>query len=188
MADIGISIASEFDGTGTSLAKSGLDDVGEAAVDASRDLDKLGRETKDADGELGRLGDSASDADGGLGDVGLSAGALTGKLKGLAGPTAIGAAVLALGAMAAAGAGAALNLTGWASISGLSTTTLQKFGRIARGSKGDMEDVADAAREMQLRMAEAESLGTGPMVDAMRLLGLELEDFQGLNVDQSFNK
>ena len=46
--------------------------------------------------------------------------------------------------------------------------------------------MADAIREMQLRLAEAESLGTGPAVDGLRLVGLTLKDLDGLNAPAKF--
>ena len=65
-------------------------------------------------------------------------------------------------------------LTELSQISGLSTTKLQELAFAAREGGGTIDDVADAAREMQLRLQEAADLGSGPAVDALRLIGLEI--------------
>ena len=69
-------------------------------------------------------------------------------------------------------------------ISGLGTEELQRWGQAARDGGGSAEDAADAARELQLRLAEASSLGTGPAVDALDLLNLSLDDLINLPVSE----
>ena len=51
---------------------------------------------------------------------------------------------------------------------------------------GDSDDLADSLREMQLRLQEAASLGTGPATDAMRLLGISFSDLKGLDAPSQF--
>ena len=65
-----------------------------------------------------------------------------------------------------------MNLPRCLTCRGLSAEALQEWGYIAEQSGGSIEDVADAAREMQLRLAEAAELGTGPAIDALEILGV----------------
>ena len=111
---------------------------------------------------------------------------LLGGFEKLAGPAAIGAVAVGLGALVADSLSAADEIDQLTTRTGLSAEELQILGNIAAQSGGEMEDVADAAREMQLRLAEAASLGSGPAVDALRLLNLTLDDFAGLGVDERF--
>ena len=77
-------------------------------------------------------------------------------------------------------------LSAFAERAGASAEALQTWGRIAEESGGSVEDVADAMREMNLRLAEAASLGSGPAVDALDLLGLSLEDLKELEPEEQF--
>ena len=107
------------------------------------------------------------------------------------------AAGVAVGAIAVAGVGIgtalfAEMLDASQAIDNLSNTSkfgvenLQALGLIAKKSGGDIEDIADASREMQLRLAEAATLGSGPAVDALNLLGVSLEDIQKLKPEKQF--
>ena len=100
--------------------------------------------------------------------------------------TAAGVAGAAILALTADTLNAADGIDQLASRSGLSAEELQILTNIAATAGGEMDDVADAAREMQLRLAEAAALGSGPAVDALRLVNLTLEDFAGLDVDEQF--
>ena len=97
------------------------------------------------------------------------------------------AVTAASAAMARAFIGTARELRSLTQISGASAEALQLWGKIAERSGGSAEDVADSYREMQLRLAEAAKLGTGPAVDALQLLGLTISDFAGLSEDESFD-
>lgn len=108
------------------------------------------------------------------------------KLKDLAGPAALGGVIAGIGALGATGIQAGAELQELSTISGLSVESLQKLGAAAKAGGGNVEDVADAAREMQLRLAEATKLGSGPAVEALQLLGITLEDLAGLSVDEQF--
>ena len=77
-------------------------------------------------------------------------------------------------------------LSAFAERAGASAEALQVWGRIAEESGGSVEDVADGLREMNLRLAEAASLGSGPAVDALDLLGLSLEDLKDLEPEEQF--
>ena len=104
------------------------------------------------------------------------------------GPLAIvGASAAAVGGVVALGdalLGRASEIQELSTISGVGAETLQRWGAAARESGGSAEDVADAARELQLRLAEASSLASGPAVDALNLLGLSLEELEGIPVDE----
>ena len=120
-------------------------------------------------------------------ETGGVAGELAEKFSGL-GPLAIaGAATAAVGGVVALGdalLGRASEIQELSTISGVGAETLQRWGAAARESGGSAEDVADAARELQLRLAEASSLASGPAVDALNLLGLSLEELEGIPVDE----
>ena len=112
-----------------------------------------------------------------------------GKAAGLAGA--------AVGGIAVAGAAIAVNLVGdtveaakeidnLAKVSQLGVEELQAMAAIAAKSGGNIEDVADASREMQLRLTEATRLGSGPAIDALGLLGVSLDDIAKLKPDEQF--
>ena len=69
---------------------------------------------------------------------------------------------------------------------GVSAEVLQEWQYIAVATGSDADDVADAFREMQLRLSEAAQLGSGPAVDALNLLGLTLQDLEGLDPARQF--
>lgn len=100
-----------------------------------------------------------------------------------AGAAAAGAAIVGFGTAAI---GSARDLQQLSNLSGASAESLQVFADIAKASGGTAEDVADAYREMQLRLAEASSLASGPAVDALNLLGLSLADLEGRTADEKF--
>ena len=94
-----------------------------------------------------------------------------------AGVAAIGAAIFAINNRI----GQATEIRNFARIAQINTEALQEWGYAARLSGGDTEDFVDALREMQLRLAEAAALASGPAVDALNLLGLKLEELQELD-------
>lgn len=151
-------------------------DVDVGNLQALNDLeDRLRRVEQAAEDAAEQVGDSA--------ERGGSAG-LGGRISRLGlGYAAAGAAGLAF---ARDTLEAADRIDQLRNISGLSAESLQTYATIVRESGGDMEDVADIAREMQLRLAEAASLGTGPAVDALNLLNLSIADFEGLSPDEQF--
>ena len=74
----------------------------------------------------------------------------------------------------------------FADIARVSTDEIQELGFVARQTGGDTEDLTDALREMQLRLSEAAALGSGPAVDALHLLGIELRDLEDLDSVTTF--
>lgn len=144
------------------------------------------RGVKEAEDDLEGLGKAARQA----GEEGQ--GALSGLGESLAGASPLAVA----GAAAAAGAAlvgfvadtldTASNLQDLSDRSGLSAESLQVLGRVAQQSGGDIEDVADAGREMQLRLAEAALDGAGPAATALGHLGLSIADLQGLDAAATF--
>ena len=125
--------------------------------------DETGPGTKTAKSNLDSLRDSLGGAvGGGLGKLGVAGGA-----------AAAGAAVVAFTAKLIDNAAELRTLS---EISGLGVEDLQRWGQAAADGGGSAEDAADAARELQLRLAEATALGSGPAVDALDLLGLSLDD------------
>ena len=70
---------------------------------------------------------------------------------------------------------------------GVSTDELQDMQFVARATNVDVEDMTDSVREMQLRLAEADKLGSGPAVDGLKLLGLTLADIEGLDSPATFD-
>lgn len=71
-------------------------------------------------------------------------------------------------------------------VAGVSGHHLGVLGELAERSGGSAEDVADAYREMQLRLSEATSLASGPAVDALRLLGLTTDDLADMPATDQF--
>lgn len=103
---------------------------------------------------------------------------------GVAGVASVAAG--AVGAFALSALDAADEVAALSTRTGLGTEFLQEYGYVARQTGGDIEDVADVVREMQLRLAEAASLGSGPAVDALDLLGISLRDIQELDAPAQF--
>lgn len=137
------------------------DEAQDAAADASRGFRRFGEDVQDLEPGLDRA------------SVGIAA----------------------FGAAAVAGLGLLINSTlesteeidNLSKRAGISAEQIQIWGRIAEESGAEADDMADAVREMQLRLAEATSLASGPAVDALNLLGLSLEDLNELPVDEQFN-
>ncbi|MCY4121046.1 MAG: hypothetical protein OXG72_09025, partial [Acidobacteria bacterium] len=99
-------------------------------------------------------------------DLGESAEGAGDSIIGSFGPQAAGAAISAFVVNAAQAASEIQNLS---ERTGISAETLQRYGQVAKESGGDVEDVADAFREMQLRLSEAQSLASGPAGYALKL-------------------
>ena len=97
------------------------------------------------------------------------------------GPAARTAALAGVAAITAIGAAAVGRATEIQRLSNIARTGAEDFQRLeyqVAQTGGEGEDLADILREMTLRLAEAESLASGPAVDALRLLGLSLEDLE----------
>jgi len=75
----------------------------------------------------------------------------------------------------------------WSTVTGVSGEQLQVLGKIAKAGGGDIEDVADGFREMQLRLAEFAELGSGPAGDALNIIGVKLEDIKDLKPEKQFD-
>ena len=83
--------------------------------------------------------------------------------------------------------GQARELRNFAQIAQVSTTFLQENAIALRRTGAEQEDFIDGLREMQLRLAEAAALGSGPAVDALQFVGLTLEDIIGLKAPERFD-
>ena len=134
----------------------------------------------------------ANAAQGDLDKAGTDGSASVGKIGGAAKAVGVALGGLAVGAVAG---GVAIvkssiesgrELRGLAQAARLNVEDLQAMGAVARETGGSVEDIADASRELQLRLSEATSLGTGPAVDALNLLGLGIEHIQNLSPEKSF--
>lgn len=120
-------------------------------------------------------------------DAGQQMDGLLGRLAGPAGmATAAAAAGAAIAAFAADTLGAADEIAGFADRANFGAEELQVLGRIAEAGGGSIEDVADAAREMQLRLAEAALDGAGPAATALVHLGISIDDIRGLAPERQF--
>lgn len=64
---------------------------------------------------------------------------------------------------------------------------LAELGAIGKMAGVDIEDVADAIKEMNIRIAEAQLLGSGTAVDALNLLGLSASQFVGIGVHEKID-
>ena len=71
--------------------------------------------------------------------------------------------------------------------SGLSATALQELREVGRSTGAGIDDIADASRELTLRLTEAARLQSGPAVDALNLLGVSTEQLAGLSADERFS-
>ena len=134
---------------------------------------------------------NTEDADRAVGEGGLG-----GRLKSLVpsakkaalGIAGIGVAGVAVGAKIVSGFVSAANeIENFRQISGFTAEELGVLKFAADQTGGGLEDVADAAREMRLRLVEANELGSGPAVDALELLGVTLEDLDDLNPHEQFS-
>ena len=114
-------------------------------------------------GVLGKLKSPAVLAGVGIAGIGLAVGALNNRI------------------------GKAAEIRNFARIAQVNTKALQEWGNATRFTGGDTEDFVDAIREMQLRLAEAAALTSGPAVDALDLLGLSLKDLEGLDAPAQFD-
>ncbi len=132
------------------------------------DLDETGQAAGRAGDSIGGMGSALSSLGGVLGGIGIAG----------AGAAFIGFANSALAS--------ADELQRLSDRVGVSAETLQEWQFIAKSTGADADDVADAFREMQLRLSEAARLGSGPAVDALMLLGLTLDDLAGMDAAQQF--
>ena len=83
--------------------------------------------------------------------------------------------------------GDARELRNFAQIAMVSTTFLQENAIALRRTGAEQDDFIDGLREMQLRLSEAAALGSGPAVDALKLVGLSLSDITGLDAPEQFD-
>ena len=184
--------------------------------DATKTLGKIGKATQDVgrvgQRSMGRAADATDDMadaatkatkrvgllEGAFGDLAAAKGGLeklSSGITGIAQRIALAGEVIeGIGQITGVVTGAIGAFTERAnelkSLAQISQTTTDEFQRlehqaIQTGSSAD--DMADVMREMQLRMSEAASLGTGPTVDALNLLGLSLEEIEGLNAPDTFH-
>ena len=130
------------------------------------------------DRNLKRAERSATGLGGSSKRLGIALGGVAGIATGLA--TTIGAQLVGKTI------DAAKQVDNLANISRFGAEQIQAVGIVAERSGGSIEDVADASREMQLRLAEAATLGTGPAVDALDLLGVSIRDLQQLRPEEQF--
>ena len=169
-------------------------ELGDALSGAGRDADKLGDEARQAGRDAGKaLGDAEREAED-LGDAltgaGRDADQLGDKFGGLGeGITSnLGGIVAGIGLLGAVTA--IVDKTGELQrLSTLSQVSVEDFQVLAyqvRATGGDTDDLADSLREMQLRLAEASALGSGPAVDALALIGLGLDDIKRLDAPAQF--
>ena len=129
------------------------------------------------------------------GEIDGASGRIGGRLKGIGGiakNVALGVAGIGL---AGVGAAAALvsnfvessrELQAFSQRVGVSTTDLQQWGAVAAMSGGNTEDITDALREMNLRLAEASELGSGPAIDALNILGVGMEELGDKTPSEQF--
>lgn len=155
----------------------------------ARVIDKTRQGTASAQKNVGglrkRLGGLAASAGSLPGPLGQASSALGLGPAGLA--TAAGGAALAIGTKLIGDLVAtSKELDNLSNRSGVGVESLQVLSKIAESSGGNAEDVADAFREMNLRLAEASSLGSGPAVDALNLLQIPLEQIQELSPEDQF--
>ena len=151
------------------------DETAQGLRQASARLSKFGDEGRESVEEIGKGSEQSSQRISGLGVA--SGAALAGIAAGAA------AAGVAIVASALSSSRELRNLSQTAR---LNVEDLQAMGAVAKATGGNVEDIADASRELQLRLSEATALGTGPAVDALNLLGLSIADIQGLNSEESF--
>ena len=103
-----------------------------------------------------------------------------------AGPAILGAAAAGLVAFTKSALDSGDQIAALRDRAGVSAEFLQTYGHIAQDTGGDIDDVADSVREMQLRLGEAADAGSGPAVDALNSIGISLENIQNLNAEQRF--
>lgn len=68
----------------------------------------------------------------------------------------------------------------------ISASSLDGFSRQAKRVGVDTDTLADAFKELGIRIVEAEQLGSGPAVDALNLLGISLQEIKDLKPDEQF--
>ena len=141
--------------------------VAAASAKANRHFDGMRRKAASVGRAARRIGENAQDSVTGVR-------ALAGAFAGLA----VGTAVL----------DRQKEIQRLAQIAKVSVPEIQRLGFIADQTGGNMEDIADATREMQLRLIEAVKDGTGPAATALEHLNLTFEDLQGLDTPAQFDK
>lgn len=147
-------------------------DIGDA-------VDYLEEQARQADRAVDGLGDELDDAS----DRG---GRFTGVMSGMRGAVAGVVAALGVQQLGAAITGRSRELEELSRIARVNVEDFQRLDEMNQRVGGSSEGLSDSLVELQRRKSEMVNLGTGPAVDALRLLGLSLEDVQDLNALEYF--
>ena len=97
---------------------------------------------------------------------------------------AIAGVTVGLTALGALAINSGRNTAQLSRIAGVTAEEFQELEHVFRQVGTRADDVADLFREMQLRLSEANRLGTGPAVDALEILGLTLDEITALPVPE----
>ena len=189
--DVGVVVDVDAD-TGQAMRaigdlESSVRGVGDVQIGA--DARAVGR----AEGDVRRLSATIRDVP----DIDVDVRGLASARQGLAG---IQSGALAASAAVAviAGGFAALTvsivrstreLRRWADIAGVSAKQGQVFSRIAARTSSDLDSVADAQKELNLRVDEFLETGAGPAAEALERLGFDEDTARGLiDADQGLQR
>ena len=154
------------------------DETGAAVGSAKRGLGELGDEGTAAGEKTATGAERATES-----TAGLTAGMGKAKLA----VAAVGAvAVAAFSKVITSSFDSAREVTKLNVASGLSVERLQELREVGKATGAEIDDIADASRELSLRLTEAAELETGPAVDALNLLGVSLDQLAGLSADERF--
>ncbi len=75
-------------------------------------------------------------------------------------------------------------LTIWSQRLGIGISQMNQWSRVARTFGGDMDDITDVMRELQLKARDAMT-GTQSMIDAFELIGITVDDLRPIVDDQT---
>ena len=136
---------------------------------AGRSADKAGKEFKDGSREMGKMGDVGRGLSRVLGTLGAA----------IAGVAGIGAMRSLIGSTIES----TNELGRWATRLNMPIQTLAEFDVIARQFGGNIDDVTDVFKELQLKARDAMT-GTQSYIDSFQMIGISVEQLRPVINDQ----
>ena len=153
--------------------------AGKEVDDLGKDLDKTGKEAKEAGKEIGNAGKETGKLSKGFSTAAKGAGALA---------VAATAVAAALGAVVSNSVSLNRELNQLATLSGLGFENFQLLAAQAQEFGLSSDQVADAVNNINLRIQEAATLGSGAGIDVFKIIGEDASELARLDIPEQLER